>query len=312
MGTGENGLSPDGTPALEAKLNLPDGLAVDEEGNLYFTEWGNHLVRVVPRSNTVMAGRSLEAGRIYTVAGTGHQGFSGDGGLATAASLNNPSAVVLGERGGLLAEGTLLVSDAENGRIREIANDGTISTVIGGGSSPLSTEGTLARGYGGGVDFQLARDAAGNLAFSRNAQVVFYCRVGGRYFGRMMSAGHVYRVAGTGEIGFDGDGPATERKVWAPRGMAFDARGNLYFCDEGSRGIRGLTVNGQLRWLAGMAAPSGGSDPYILAAESPATAVIIRPYSLAFRGDGALLLGDWARLRFDVLELREPWPPHSQ
>ncbi|MNY00072.1 NHL repeat protein [compost metagenome] len=312
VGTGETGTSPDGTSALEAKLNHPEGLAVDAGGNIYFTEWGNHLVRVVPRSNTVLAGRALEAGRIYTVAGNGIQGFSGDGGPATAASMNMPSAVVLGERGGLLLGGTLLVSDAENGRIREVANDGTIATVIGGGSSHLSNEGTPARAYGGGVDYQLARDAAGNLAFSRSAQVIFYCRVGGRYFGRMMSAGHLYRVAGTGEIGFDGDGPATSVRIWAPRGLVFDVGGNLYFCDEGTKGIRGVTVNGQLRWLAGVATASGAGDTSLIAAVSPATSVPIRPYSLAIRDDGALLLGDGARLRFDVLELRGPWSPHSQ
>ena len=312
VGTGETGFSRDGTPALDAKLNLPEGLAVDDAGNVYFTERGNHLVRVVPRTDTLVAGRLLEAGKVYTVAGNGQIGFSGDGGQATAATLNAPTAVILGEGGGLLAGGTLLVSDSENGRIREVANDGTIATVIGGGKSLLSSEGVLAKTYGGGVGYQLARDSAGNLAFTRNSQVLFYCLVGGTYFGSMMRAGHVYSVAGTGESGFDGDGLATELRVWAPAGLAFDARGTLYFCDAGTSGVRALTAAGQLRWLAGALLPSTARLTPTIVEISPATAVKISPYSLSVRGDGALVVGDVTRLHFDVLELREPWPPQSQ
>jgi hypothetical protein len=310
VGTGEQGFSPDGTPALEAKLNLPEGLAVDELGNLFFSERGNHLIRVVPRTETRFAGRVLEAGKIYTLAGNALPGYSGDGGPAMLASFNEPAAVELGTSGGLFQGGSLLIVDRQNRRIRELDSNGTVVTLLGGGT--LLADGVEARSYGGSKDFQLARDGLGNLAFSNDNQVRFYCRKPGTYFGRLMEAGRVYVVAGKEDLGFDGDGPGTSIRLSSPRGVAFDAEGNLFFCEEGTRAVRLLTTQGHVRWVAGIRLASDRLDPPTTREVVPATSLRLNPYRLAVRADGSLVVGDNMHLQFHELNRYSPWPAYSQ
>ena len=299
VGTGEQGFSPDGTPALEAKLNLPEGLAVDDKGNVYFSERGNHLVRVVPSTETHFAGRFLEAGKIYTLAGNALPSYRGDGGPALLASLNGPTAVELSEEAGVFLGGSLLIVDTQNRRIREIGSDGTIVTLLGGGT--LSFDGVEARLYGGILDFQLARDSAGNLAFSSGNQIHFYCRKPGIYFGRLMEVGRIYVVAGKVEAGFEGDGLGTSIRLSTPRGVAFDSEGNLFFCEEGTGAIRVLSTKGDVRWIAGIL-PSERIYAYSVKKEVvPATFVVLEPYSLAIRDGRSLVVGDSMRLQFHEL-----------
>ncbi|GEM_PF-3281136 len=311
-GNGTRGYSPDGTPAREAKLNLPEGLALDEVGNLIFSERGNHLVRVVPRSDTTFAGQELKAGCVYTVAGAGAPGFAGDGGPATLARLNSPGAIELGPGGRRFESGGWLISDAQNGRIREVAGDGTISTLMGGGGQPLTPDGVSAKAYGGSVGYFLARDAIGNLALSAGSQLLFHCRQSGWYFGRAMLAGTVYGVAGQTQAVFDGDGRGTSVRLWDPRGLVFDSRGNLFFGDAGTGAIRVLRPDGNLRWLAGLLLPPGYSKAPTITEVAPATSVKLVPRCLALRPDGSLVVGDFSRLEFRELAPRLPGALYSQ
>jgi len=311
-GSGENGSVVEGVPARDARLNMPDGLAVDAAGNLYFSERESHLVRVIPRSDTSYGGRLLKAGRLYTVAGNGLKGFSGDEGPATQASLNAPAALVLGNEGGLLEGGSLLVTDGQNARIREVANDGTIRTLVGGGGWPIASAGLAARSFGGSVGAHLARDAVGNLAFPSGPQILFYCRVPGHYFGRSMSAGQAYRVAGNGETGFDGDGHGTSVRLWSPQGVAFNTQGDLFFAEAGTDAVRVLRTDGALRWIAGNKTSSASRMTLTSTEVAPATSVRLDPYCLGIRSDGSLLLGESTRLNFYDLRLRMPWPPQTQ
>jgi sugar lactone lactonase YvrE len=115
-GTGAPGLpSGDGGPATAARLSLPEGLAMDGQGNLYIADW-NAVRKVSP------------AGIITTVAGTGKVGFSGDGGPAVAAQLSYVSGLALDQHG------SLYIADSSNRRVRRVAPDGTITTVAGGGA----------------------------------------------------------------------------------------------------------------------------------------------------------------------------------
>lgn len=126
-GTGLIGPSDDGTPATEASLQDPRGVAVDVDGTVYFSERTGHRVRFIDGT-----------GALRTLAGTGVDGFSGDGGPATEAQLSAP--------GGLgIAAGVLYVADSGNDRIRAIDLDsGTIQTVAGNGIRGYTGDGILA------------------------------------------------------------------------------------------------------------------------------------------------------------------------
>jgi len=103
VGTGSAGFSGDGGPGVSAQLNSPSGMAVDTRGNLFLADAGNNRIRKVDSGGT-----------ITTIAGVGTTGFSGDGGPASSAQLNNPSGVVLD------ATGNLFIADSGNNRIRVV------------------------------------------------------------------------------------------------------------------------------------------------------------------------------------------------
>src|SRR5271155_3284472 len=112
-GNGFAGYSGDGGPATSAQVNQPNGLALDASGNLYFSDAGNNVVRMVDGS-----------GNIHTIAGTGTAGFSGDGGAATSANLNSPHGLAFD------TTGNLYIVDALNNRIRIVTGLGTGTVTI--------------------------------------------------------------------------------------------------------------------------------------------------------------------------------------
>ena len=113
-GNGTGGFSGDGGPATSAELDAPDGVAVDAAGNLLIADTVNKRVRVVAASTGTFYGQAMTAGDIYTVAGNGTGGFSGDGGPATSAELDAPGGVAVD------AAGNLLIADTYNHRIRVV------------------------------------------------------------------------------------------------------------------------------------------------------------------------------------------------
>src|SRR5664280_44077 len=125
---GSEGVGGDGGPATAAQLNFPTGVAADAAGNLFIADTGNMLIRRVSAN-----------GILTTVAGiaaaTGAQGFSGDGGPATAAQLNNPKGLAVN------AFGNLFVADTGNQRIRKVSAGGIITTVAGSGTFGTSDDG---------------------------------------------------------------------------------------------------------------------------------------------------------------------------
>ncbi|HEY2309362.1 MAG TPA: hypothetical protein VGI05_26090 [Streptosporangiaceae bacterium] len=114
-GNGTYGFSGDGSPATAAELASPDQTAVDGAGNLVITDSANDRVRVVAAGSGTFYGQAMTAGDIYTVAGNGATGFSGDGGPALSAELNRPQGVAVD------VAGDLLVVDVGSNRIREVA-----------------------------------------------------------------------------------------------------------------------------------------------------------------------------------------------
>src|SRR5216684_4095607 len=113
-GTGATTFFGDGGLAISAALNHPRGMAVDASGNIFVADLDNSRVRMISPTGT-----------ITTVAGIGLAGFSGDGGAATGAMLNQPQAVAID------AAGNLIIGDTQNRRIRKVDASGTITTIGG-------------------------------------------------------------------------------------------------------------------------------------------------------------------------------------
>ncbi len=250
----------DGGPATSALLQLPEGVAVDQSGAVYFSDtWNNRIRKVTPD------------GTISTFAGTSESGDSGNGGPATAAKLNSPGPLAMDP------SGNLYVATGGN-RIRRIAPDGSaISAVAGTGSCCYSGDGGAATSAQFNYITALAIDSMGNV----------YAADGSAYRVRKISvSGTVDTVAGTGTRGFSGDGGlATAAQIDYVRGLAFDKDGNLYIADSGNYRIRKMTPGGIITTVLGTGAyslPADGSD----AASSP----IGYPYGIAFDRDGNLFM----------------------
>ena len=115
-GNGTRGYSGDGGPAASAELDIfpVSAVTTDQAGNLLISDSGNNVVRVVAAGTGTFYGVPMTKGDIYTIAGTGNPTFSGDGGPATMAALNEPLGIALTSTGGLL------ICDSNNGRIREV------------------------------------------------------------------------------------------------------------------------------------------------------------------------------------------------
>ncbi|GGJ28200.1 NHL domain-containing protein [Streptomyces brasiliensis] len=128
IGTGKAGYDGDGDTAKSARLNMPTGLAVDAKGNLYIADSSNNVIRRVDAETqviTTVAG-NYAAGK----GGDGLGGFSGDGGAATSAQLNDPQGVAVD------SAGDLFIADTFNNAIRVVTSDGVISTVVNSSASP--------------------------------------------------------------------------------------------------------------------------------------------------------------------------------
>jgi len=218
-GTGGQGFAGDGGPAPSAQLASIDGLAVDQQGNVYISDGQNNRIRKVNA-----------AGNISTIAGTNAAGFSGDGGLATAAKLSYPGTIVFG------SDGSLYVADRLNNRIRRITAAGLISTFAGTGVDDYKGDGGPANAAAMGFPDALGFDSQGNLFFAQQLYGVV----------RMISpGGTISTVAGNMKDGYSGDGgPATAAAVSFPTTIiASSVAGEVLVDDSGNHRIRKLAIN---------------------------------------------------------------------
>jgi trimeric autotransporter adhesin len=167
-GNGTAGFSGDGGPATSAELNYPSGVAVDGAGNIVVADTGNNRARVVAAKTGTYYGVAMTAGDIYTIAGNGTAGFSGDGGPATSAELDNPIGLTVG------GAGNVLVADSANNRVRVVATHtgrfygfamtaGDIYTIAGNGTGGFSGDGGPATSAELNYPSGVAVDGAGNL-----------------------------------------------------------------------------------------------------------------------------------------------------
>jgi trimeric autotransporter adhesin len=119
-GDAKYGYTGDGGKATSAKLGHPDAVAIDSLGNLVFTDSHNNVVRVVAAKTGTFYGVSMKADDIYTVAGDGTHGYSGDGGVATSAELANPVGIATISTGNAKGD-ELFIAESGNSRVREVS-----------------------------------------------------------------------------------------------------------------------------------------------------------------------------------------------
>jgi sugar lactone lactonase YvrE len=212
-GTGTEGFAGDGGPATRAKMNRPFGLVADARGDLFVADLGNARIRKVDAAT----------GIITTVAGTGTEGFAGDGGPAIRAQLTPTSLA-------LHPNGHLLIADSGNHRIRKMdIATGMITTIAGSGIAGFAGDGGPANQAQLGWSLHVACDRRGNLFILTGDRVR---RVDGQ-------TGIITTVAGENIAAMWGDrGPATNATLSGPRHVAVDLKGNLFIADFGHFRVR--------------------------------------------------------------------------
>lgn len=268
-GNGSQGYTGDHGPADNAELNAPTYVTFDPAENLYVADFGNNVIRAVNMhlSPTTLFGTVVMPWNIVTVAGGGsgcpqQTNVLGDGCPATSAVLSG------GEGQGFDTAGNLYIPDFFNNRIRRVdATTGIITTVAGNGSQGFSGDG------GPATDAELfdptcvAVDKVGNLYIADyyNARV------------RRVDAatGIITTVAGTGNVGYSGDGePATSADLDGPLSVAVDGAGNLYIADYGNERIRVVNMQSQAITAGEVTIPPG------------TIATIVGSGTVGYSGDG--------------------------
>jgi streptogramin lyase len=273
-GTGKGGYAGEGGPALQAELNEPYEVRFDKAGDMFFVEMRNHIVRRVNDRTKF----------ISTVAGSGKEGFSGDGGPATKAELRQPHSIQFD------GAGYLYVCDIGNNRIRKVdLSAGTISTFCGTGERLPTPDGAkLANAPLNGpraIDF----DKAGNMWLA--------LREGNAIYRLDLEAGTIHHVAGTGQKGFTGNGgSAKQATLSGPKGISVAPDGNVYFADTESHSIRMIDVRkGTVELVAGTGERGDGPDG------DPLKCRLARPHGVFVDADGAIFIGDSENHRVRVI-----------
>ena len=263
-GKGWSDYSGDGGPATSAGLKYPRGIAVDASGNIYIADANADRIRMVTKST----------GIITTVVGNGIQGFSGDGGPATSASMYYPNGVAFD------ASENMYIPDLYNNRIRMVTKStGIITTVAGNGIQGYTGDGGPATSAGLYLPYGIAVDASGNIyiADALNERVRMVTK----------SSGIITTVAGNGIQGYAGDGgPATSAGLYYPNCVAVDASGNIYFSDGSTDRVRKVTKStGIITTVAGngikgysgdggLATSASFNGPYCFAVDASGTIYI--------------------------------------
>ena len=233
-GTGGTGFGGDGGPATAAALNRPVYVHVDSRGALYIADENNQRVRRVDG-----------AGIITTFAGNGAAAFAGDGGPATAASLNGVTGVCSD------GAGNIYLNDTLNQRIRRVDPAGVISTFAGNGNAATSGDGGPATAAAIWLPIRCAVDASG----------VMYVAEQGGHRVRRIAGGAISTFAGTGVRGFSGEGgPATGAQLDNPTAVAVDYQGNVLISDQGNHIIRRVAPDGRITTAAGNRTAGFGGD----------------------------------------------------
>lgn len=268
-GSGKRGHAGDGGPATEAQLNEPYEVRFDRTGNMFFVERLNHVVRRVDAKNQI----------ISAVAGTGTPGFSGDGGPATRATLNQPHSIQFD------SNGDLYICDILNHRIRKVdMKTGIISTFAGTGEKAPTPDGARIEGTPLNGPRAIDFDKAGDMWLA--------LREGNAVYRLDRGAGTIHHVAGAGGQGFTGNGgPAKLATLSGPKGLSVGPDGNIYLADTESHSIRMINLAiGTIELVIGNGNGNG------------ARGELARPHGVFVDSDRSIFVGDTESHR--VLRIR--------
>jgi DNA-binding beta-propeller fold protein YncE len=258
--------SGDGGPADQALLNFPTAVVVDRAGHLYIADTLNHRVRRV----------DAVTGVITTVAGLGQPRYSGDGGLAVEAGLNEPAALAVSD-GGLL-----YIADQNNNRVRAVdLATGVIRTVAGTGTAAYNGDGMAATetGLAGPAGVALAPDGTLFIADSFS----------GRIRAVDPGTGLISTVTGDGgEYRYQGPDEPPSRSLSRPSGIALDEEGSLFFTDSDNHLVRRWDrATGCIARIAGIGVASYGGDE-----GAARDASLSYPFGIVMDRAGHLLVAD--------------------
>jgi sugar lactone lactonase YvrE len=279
-GMGAAGYAGDGAAATSAQLNAPAKVVVDAAGDLYIADTGNNVIRYV----------AANTGVISTIAGTGTASYTGDGGLATAATLNHPQglAVDLG--------GHVYVADTGNHVIRYFGNGSLITTLTGTGTAGYTGDGNTAYGAALNAPQAVVLDQSGNVYIADTGNDVV----------RVISAAHlISTLAGEqGQTTNTGDGgAATSATLNTPSDIALDAAGDVYIAASGQ--VRVVNKAGVISTLAG----TGAAGSYSGDGGAATSAVIPAPASnLMLDSAGDIVIAATAANRVLKVAASTPMP----
>ncbi len=264
--SGVPGYSGDGGIAVNAKFNNPNGMCIDAAGNLYISEEYNHTIRKIDKIT----------GLVSTMAGTGSAGFSGDGGVAIAAKMNQPAGICVDN------SGNIYIADKGNSRIRKIkVATGLMSTVAGDTISGYSGDGSAATAAKLSYPKGVCVDASGNI---------FIADFGNNRIRKVdVNTGLISTFAGTGISGYSGDGGvATAASFRNPNNVFMDSHGNLFVSDFGNNVIRKIVPDGHISTIAGNGSTgySGDGGPATNATFFGPTAIFVNDSDDIFIADG--------------------------
>jgi len=261
------GYTGDGGKGTASNLNLPEGMGFDSKNDLYIADTVNHRARKLSAT-----------GVITTLAGTGINGYGGDGGPASSATLNSPYGVTADP------SGNVFIADQDGFVLREVSTNGVINTLSAGlcegGTAPFCQL------------LGLAADSSGNVYGADP----FFCAIW-----EITPSGAVTTVAGNLNqgCGYNGDGiPATQALLNSPSSVTLDAAGDIYICDQYNNRVRRVDhVTGLISTVAGNGVAGFSGDG------GPATSAMLNfPSGVGVDGKGNLYIADTSNSRLRLVD----------
>jgi sugar lactone lactonase YvrE len=276
--TGAKRFSGDGGRAVEALLNFPGAVVVDPHGNLYIADTMNHRVRKV----------DAESGRITTIAGTGQKRWSGDGGPAVLATLNEPTALALDQKG------LLYIADQSNHRVRRLNLDtGMITTIAGTGEAGYSGDGMPGH--------EATLSGPSGLAVGADGTLYIADTFNGRIRKVDADTNVITTVAGDGsEYRYQGNPHEFSTSLSRPYGIALEADGHLLVTDSDSHLIR--RWHRQKKIITRVA--GNGSAGYTGDGGVPLESSLNYPFGVAVDHRGNIYIADTFNHRIRMIAVR--------
>ncbi len=333
-GTDAYGTSPDGALASSDRSYLSCEIAQDHQGNLVFADssyvdegyhqrTGNDLIRVLAQATGTFYGQHMSKGHIYTIGGDGSFGYSGNGGPATEAKIGIPAGVAVDSAGNVVfasayPTGYLRVIAATNGTFYgQPMQAGDIYTIAGGGTNEACAPGGTSGAPANSVELDLVTyrnkrmelqtpsglrvDQAGNLVFSDadcEGRIMVLAAGAGSFYGRSMTAGRLYTIAGGGRADPGNGAPASSVLLKNPGGIALDHAGNVVVAETSEHSVRLIaestgTFYGQHMTKGHIYTLAGGNGAGSRGDGGPATqSKLDFPWAVAVDGPGNVVVAD--------------------